>query len=378
MQLEKNRHLGNLDFGLLGALLGIIMIGTAAVISTTGARFGDFHPFLLKQCVSMLIGSSLAFLLYRWDYHDVHHLSRWLYLLNLASLILVRVVGHSELGAQRWIQVGPLTIQPSEIAKLIGIITLASFLDRQERFDRWIDLVPSVLYMLPAMGLILIQPDLGTSLVFVVIVVAMLYVAGAPGPRLALVTIGGLAIAVTWIVLHLHYPTHIWIPLKEYQLTRLIVFTNPDYDPSGLGYQISEAKLAIGTGGLFGQGLFHGTITQLNYLPEQYTDFIFASLTEELGFVGAGGLLLLFGIFIFRIVRVAGMARDKLGALLATGVGAMFAFHVVENVGMNLGVMPVAGIPLSFVSYGGTAMWVNLAAVGLVLTVWRNRRDIQF
>ncbi|MGE5673694.1 MAG: rod shape-determining protein RodA [Mycobacterium leprae] len=374
--MNSNKTYLQVDVILLILLGGILTIGLLAVSSTTQARFGNFQPFLIKQAGAAVVGGVAAWWIWRWDYHFLPQISKYIYIVNIGLLAAVLVLGHSALGAQRWIGLGPITIQPSETAKLLSILTLAVALDRQERFDRWTDLAPALLHILPAFGLIFLQPDLGTALVFVVTLFAMLYAAGYPGWKLSLIGGIGLAIIVGWIVLHLRY--HVKIPLKEYQLDRLIVFMDPQVDPSGLGYQISEAKVAIGTGGLFGQGLFHGVITHLNYLPEQFTDFIFSSISEELGFLGAGTLLLGFALLLSRIFRIAALARDRLGTLLAVGVGTMLAFHIVENVGMNLSLMPVAGIPLPFVSYGGSAMAMNVTAMGVVLSVWRHHREIQF
>lgn len=364
------------DLLLVLVLVAIALLGMLVVASTTQARFGDYHSFLIRQGGAALVGVILAWWLYRLDYHLIPAVSTWLYGLNLLLLVLVLAMGHQALGAQRWIALGPFSLQTSETAKLLGILTLAVVLDRQERMDRWQDLIPPLVHIAPVMGLILIQPDLGTTLVFVVTLAAMVYAAGFPGVRLVLLGLLGLAAITAWIVLHLRY--HVWLPLKPYQLNRLIVFVQPNVDAQGLGYQIGEAKLAIGSGGLWGEGLFRGAITRLNYLPEQFTDFAFAAMTEELGFAGAVGLVGLFGLLIWRIMHIAARARDRLGALLAVGVGAMLSFHIIENVGMNLGVMPVAGIPLPFISYGGSAVMVDIALVGVVLSVWRHRRDLNF
>ncbi|HEY3366151.1 MAG TPA: rod shape-determining protein RodA [Symbiobacteriaceae bacterium] len=365
-----------IDLPLVFLVAAIVTLGLLVVASTTQARFGDYHSFIIRQGGAALVGVVLALLFYRWDYHFLPAFATGLYVLNLLLLALVLVLGHQALGAQRWIALGPFSLQTSETAKLLGILTLAVCLDRQERMDRWQDLLPPLLHIAPVMGLIVIQPDLGTTLVFVVTLAAMIYVAGFPGWRIVLVGTLGLAAIVGWIFLHLRY--HVWLPLKPYQLNRLIVFVQPNVDAQGLGYQIGEAKVAIGSGGLWGAGLFKGAITRLNYLPEQFTDFAFAALTEELGFAGAATLLSLFGLFIWRIMRIGSMAKDRLGTLLAVGVGALFSFHIIENIGMNLSVMPVAGIPLPFISYGGSAMLVDVALVGVVLSVWRHRRDIQF
>ena len=227
------------------------------------------------------------------------------------------------------------------------------------------------------MLLILKQPDLGTSLVFLAITFAQLFVAGANRKLLFSLFGGGFFLAVLWITLHLNFP-QVWIPLKEYQLNRLIIFLDPWKDMQGAGYHVIQSQIAIGSGGFWGKGLFHGSQNQLNFLPEQHTDFIFSVLGEELGFIGALVLLVLFLALFWQLIRIGQQAKDLFGILLVTGVVAKLAFHMFINIGMTCGIMPVTGIPLPFVSYGGSAMWSNLISIGIALNVYLRRKKLTF
>jgi rod shape determining protein RodA len=223
---------------------------------------------------------------------------------------------------------------------------------------------------------VLKQPDLGTSLAFVAITLGILVAAGAPGRILAPIVVAGLGSVIGAVVAHFRWGLP--LPLEDYQLKRLIVFTNPGIDPLGSGYQLRQSIIAIGSGRLVGKGLFAGTQNQLRFLPFQHTDFIFSVIGEELGFIGGIAVLTLYLFVLWRGLRIAAMARDYFGALLSVGVVSMLAFHILINVGMTLGMMPVTGIPLPFMSYGGNSMITNMAAVGLLLNVYMRRHKIVF
>ncbi len=276
--------------------------------------------------------------------------------------------GQSALGAQRWIQLGPITIQPSEFSKLIMIIALANMLDKRKgKLNSFWDITQVFIYVGIPFLLVLKQPDLGTSLVFLAILFGMVYMAGISSRHLMIIF--GSALAVLPIFWHF---------LKDYQKKRLTVFIDPNVDPLGSGYHIIQSKIAIGSGMLFGKGLFSGTQSQLNFLPENHTDFIFAVIGEELGFVGAVVILLLYFILLYRGVKIAGAARDNFGMLLATGITSMMAFHVLVNVGMTAGIMPVTGIPLPLMSYGVSSLTTNLISIGILLNVYMRRQKIFF
>jgi len=313
------------------------------------------------------------------DYEKLAKHMWFLYVLNFLMLAAVIVMGYSTLGAQRWIQLGPVQVQPSEFSKLIIIITFASFLvDRGERLNRLRDLIPCFIFVGVPLLLILKQPDLGTSLVFVAIMFGMLYIAGARSALLAAVIIIALVLILGWLMAHYYYD--VWVPLKDYQFNRLVAFLDPWKYWNEDGYQVIQSQIAIGSGGLWGKGLYQGSQSQLNFLPgpEQHTDFIFSVVGEEIGFKGAVALFVLYFIILFRGLSIAAEARNKLGALLAVGVVSMFTFQIAVNIGMTVGIMPVTGIPLPFFSYGGSSLLTNMAALGLLLNVYMRRQKIIF
>jgi rod shape determining protein RodA len=283
-------------------------------------------------------------------------------------LVAVMVLGQSALGAQRWIQIGPITLQPSEFSKIIMIISLASILeDKIGKLNTFKDLLPVAAYLAVPFLLVLKQPDLGTSLVFLAIFIGMIFAAGVNLRLLAMIFGAGIAcLPVLW-----HF-------LKDYQKMRIMVFMDPNVDPLGSGYHIIQSKIAIGSGMLFGKGLFGGTQSQLNFLPENHTDFIFAVVGEELGFVGAAILLILYLILLYRGVKIAREASDNFGMLLAVGISSMLAFHVLVNVGMTTGIMPVTGIPLPLMSYGVSSLTTNMMSIGILLNIYMRRQKILF
>jgi rod shape determining protein RodA len=283
-------------------------------------------------------------------------------------LLAVMFVGQSALGAQRWIQIGPISLQPSEFSKLIMIVSLASLLDKRAgRLNSLKEVIPVFLYVGIPFLLVMKQPDLGTALVFLAILFGMIYVAGINTRVLMMIFGAGLAFLPIF-----------WHFLKDYQKMRLTVFIDPNVDPLGSGYHIIQSKIAIGSGMLFGKGLFGGTQSQLNFLPENHTDFIFAVVGEELGFVGAALILILYFILLYRGIKIAGIARDNFGTLLATGITSMLTFHVLVNVGMTAGIMPVTGIPLPLMSYGVSALTTNLISIGILLNIYMRRQKILF
>jgi rod shape determining protein RodA len=303
-------------------------------------------------------------------------------------LLAVIFFGNEAKGATRWITVtSSFAIQPSEFAKVFIIITLADFLAKREKnLNRFRDFIAPLLFVLIPMALICLQPDLGTALVFGAIFVGMMFVAGANPRKLGALLLGsGLIVG---IALWLHFATNLpsWLrfaqgiplPLKEYQLKRLIIFMNPASDISGDGFHIIQSIWAIGSGGLWGKGYRMGTQGQLNFLPEHHTDFIFSVVGEEFGFIGTISLLFFFCVFLLRSVRIATKSRDLYGTLIAVGIISMFAFHILVNVGMTSGIMPVTGIPLPLISYGGNNMLSNMLAIGLLLSINLRRRRLMF
>ena len=290
-------------------------------------------------------------------------------MVNLVLLVIVKFAGTSALGAQRWIQIGPFTLQPSEFAKLFMIICLARLLSQHpEGFHTWKSLLPVIALMGPPFVLVLIQPDLGTSLVFAAITFGMLYVSGFSMKIVKqIMAVFVVSLPAIWFFL-----------LHDYQKMRIRVLFDPNVDPYGSGYHVIQSKIAIGSGGFFGKGLFAGTQSQLNFLPENHTDFIFSVVGEELGFVGAMFLLFLFFIVLYRTLLIARNTTDRFGSLMAVGIMSMWLFQVLINAGMTLGIMPVTGIPFPFMSYGGSALVMNFMCVGLLMNIFMRRQKLLF
>ena len=376
---------GRLDWvslSVMGVLsfLGLLVIRVAT--ETTAGLTADPLHFVKRQIVWIVLGAIAILVVARIPYNSWGKYIPYLYWGTVGLLMFALVHGHSSLGASRWIGTQSVQIQPSEFAKISIIIFLAYHLSQKASLKRWRDLVSPIAYAALPMLLILKQPDLGTTLVFVIILITMLYMAGAPGWRLALLFGGGFLLVVIWIWAHLnlHIGSHS-VPLpfmSSYQLYRLLIFLHPNTDPLGAGYNIIQSKIAAGTGGIWGTGLLGTPPSQLTMLPESYTDFIFAVVTDTLGFVGAVGVLVLYFILIARGLSIAVAAKDRLGTLLAVGVVGMLAFHVVENAGMAIGVMPVAGVPLPFMSYGGSAYLTDALGIGVLMNVFLRRDTLMF
>ena len=406
--LSENRQWRSFDWSLLAAVLMLLITGLAAIFSAThGTAAGPEEVKRQLIYVVPAVVAMLAMLFY--DYAWLFSLSRWVYWGNIGLLAAVLVTGHSALGAQRWINLGFMTIQPSEFAKLALIITLAKLLSMRPARDARV-LVPVALHVAIPFALIFKQPDLGTSLVFCAITLGMLFWSGLPGgtmfallsPALSVSAsligwplwaayVAGLGVwawrffkaAPLWrgllvasnVVAAFAIPL-LWGLLKPYQRQRLVVFMNPEADPLGSGYHIIQSKVAIGSGGAYGKGFLEGTQTQLHFIPEQHTDFIFSVVGEELGFIGGVALVALYLFVVWRGIAIASRAKDDYGSLMAVGIVSMFLFHFFVNIGMTIGIMPVTGIPLPFISAGGTSLLTNAAAIGLLLSVSIRRRKL--
>lgn len=373
------RLLRHLDYSLLTAVVLLMLFGLIMVTSAsrTAPVAGDSLYFAKRQATWIVLGLVVMVIAMSVDYASLPRLANLIYIGNLCLLVAVLLVGQRGGGAQRWIQLGPFPLQPSESAKLALIITLAYLLSkREEPLSRWWEFIPPAIHMAVPMLLVLRQPDLGTSLVFLAILFGVLWMSGA-NHRILLGGYGaGLAVAVGAIIMHLRYGLS--LPLKGYQLKRLVAFLSPEADPLGAGYHLIQSKAALGSGRLIGQGLFQGTQNQLNFLPEQHTDFIFSVIGEELGFLGALVVIALFLFILTRLLSIVLTAKDSFGALLVAGAVSMLAFHILLNIGMTVGAMPVTGIPLPFLSYGGSSLLTNCALIGLALNVNMRRQKILF
>ncbi|KNZ69560.1 rod shape-determining protein RodA [Thermincola ferriacetica] len=379
MFVEK-KLLRNFDYTLLITVLIIIVFGLVILSSATHITAGkgdDPFGYVKKQLLWVIIGFISIAIVLRINYNSLSNYARYLYILNILLLLLVPVMGKESHGAKLWIPIGPFLLQPGEFAKLFIIITFANYLDKKQgKLERFVDLIPCFIHVGIPMLLIMAQPDLGTALVFIGILFGMLFIGGArPLHLLIVILIGALLVGIVLFgQLQLGWDK----PLKPYQLKRLTIFVDPYQDPREAGYHVIQSQVALGSGGLFGKGLYHGTQNQLNFLPEQQTDFIFSVVGEELGFAGAASLLLLFFILVYRGVLIGYNAKDMFGTLIATGIVSMITFHLLVNVGMAAGIMPITGIPLPLFSYGGSAMLTNLTAIGLLLNVNLRREKIMF
>jgi rod shape determining protein RodA len=364
----NRRLLKNLDITLVVSVLLLLGISLIVISSATHVTTATEDPYwyLQRQSIFTVVNILLIVFILSFDYHTFAKYAGVLYWFSVISLLAVRLVGQTALGAQRWIQIGPITLQPSEFAKIIIIITLAKMLENR-KLETLKDLLPVALHVGIPFALILVQPDLGTSLVFIAITVGMVFMAGIRTKLFVGIIASGLAVLpIFWQFLH------------DYQKKRLLVFIDPNIDPLGSGYHIIQSKIAIGSGMLFGKGLFNGSQSQLDFLPENHTDFIFAVIGEELGFIGAALILLMYFVVVYRGIKIAGEARDDYGTLLATGVTSMLLFHILVNVGMTAGIMPVTGIPLPFMSYGVSALTKNMVGIGILLNVYMRRQKIMF
>jgi rod shape determining protein RodA len=383
------RTFKNLDF-LFILFTFLLLAASLFILSTASINVDKANPlrYVKVQSYWILSGIFIAAVFAVIDYQKWRRLRWWIYALNLVFLLAVIFIGNAAKGATRWIAItSSFSIQPSEFAKIFIIITLAAFLaDRKGKLNNYRDFVLPFLFVLVPMLLIYKQPDLGTTLVFAAIFIGMMFIAGANPWKFGGLLLGGVCIIGLALWFHfatnlpwwLHWAQGLPLPMQDYQLKRLTIFINPNADKSGDGFHIIQSIWAIGSGGLWGKGYRMGTQGQLNFLPEHHTDFIFSVVGEEFGFIGTITLLFIFFIFILRSISIALKARDTYGTLIATGVIAMFTFHILVNVGMTSGIMPVTGIPLPLISYGGSAMWSNMAAVGLLLSVNLRRQRLMF
>lgn len=373
----ERRQLRDLDPLLFLATLLLVVCGLVVIYSATRSLPGVPHPhyYVQRQAQWAMLGVFAGIAVLAYDYRAFQKWTHILYLGTLLVLGAVLVLGFTASGAERWLALGPLRLQPSEFAKVSIILTLAAYLDKKQDFSRLSSLIGPLLHVAPPMVMIALQPDLGTALVFAAITLGMLYFAGAqPKHLLVLILCGAGAVVVAgYLSLQGYFPL-----LKAYQVRRLTVFLDPYADPTGDGWNVIQSMIAIGSGGFFGKGLFAGSQTQLNFVPARHTDFIFSVIGEEFGFLGAAFVLVLFALLIWRLLRTTVLAKDRFGMLIAGGIASMFFFHILVNVGMTLGVMPITGITLPFLSQGGSSLMANLICIGLASNVIMRRRKIHF
>ena len=355
MVLQAPRR-GSFDWGLLLAAAALVGLGLLMLYSATA--FDERGPFW-KQI--WWVGAALVVFLLAVGppYHLWASVALPIYLATLALLGLVLVAGHEVRGSNSWINVGPANFQPAEAAKVATALMLASFAAEKQGFGLTLrDALGMIAIVAAPVGLILLQPDLGSTLVFFPLLGVMMFIRGLRW-RVLVVALLAVLVAIPLV----------WPHLKPYQKERVVTFFHPEHDPRGSGWQVLQSQIAVGSGGLVGKGLGSGSQGQLNFLPDRHTDFIFAVLAEELGFAGAAAGLILYAVILYGCIETARAARDRLGLYLCMGVAALLGSQILINIGVILGWMPTAGIPLPFMSYGGSSMVTCVAALGLVLNV---------
>lgn len=368
--MDVRRILKNLDWFLILAV--VVLMGTGLVLidsathsyaMTTGKAW-----HVQRQSVFMLIGFAIIIVSLKFDYQDLRNYSKFIYIFNIILLLAVMVLGKTQLGAQRWIQIGSFSFQPSEFSKVFLIICLADFIERRiEWLENFKDYIPIFFYIFVPFVMVMKQPDLGTALTFIAIFIGMIFVCGFKWKWIAGCVVSFVALLPVF-----------WMVLQDYQKNRIRVFLNPELDPFGSGYHVIQSKIAIGSGGLLGKGWLEGTQSQLNFLPENHTDFIFAVAGEEFGFVGTAFIIFLYAVIIWRGISIAINAMDDFGTLLAVGVTSMFMFHILVNIGMTAGIMPVTGVPLPFLSYGVSSLITNMMLVAILLNIKTRQQGLSF
>lgn len=369
-RMARKAPLRHLDPTLLFTTLALAAFGAVMVYSATFSARADLgldpSTFLKRQIAYAVLGALALLLMASLDYRYVRAFAPVIYGISIVALVLVLTpMGDVVAGARRWIDLGFFQAQPSELAKIAAIISIAALLAERKGEIRGMDVVLALGVIAVPSALILLEPDLGTALVFVFITAVLLLLAGA---RIRHFLGLGLVCLVTVIAA---FQTG---AVKDYQKDRLTAFLDPAPDIRSEGYNLTQSKIAIASGGFRGRGLgAENTQTALNYVPEQHTDFIFTAVGEQLGFLGSATLLALFAFLIWRALRIASLSRDMFGTLVAGGIAALWVFQIFVNMGMTMGIMPITGIPLPFISFGGSSMVTNFVAVGLLLNIHMRR-----
>jgi rod shape determining protein RodA len=358
---------------MIGLIVAIALIGLSAVYSATFTAKGPSSLYY-KQLIWVSLGIIIMFFALIPDYHTVGRYAYVLYAASVVLLLLVMVMGRTGMGAQRWLAIGPFAFQPSELAKLSLTLALARYFAEDPKRGGYglRDLtIPGVMVLIPLV-LVLKQPDLGTALMLLltsalIVIIAGLHVRSV----LIMLLIGATVVSAVFLVSPVRHK--IWGSLKPYQQNRIRAFIDPSSDPLGSGYHANQSKIAVGSGQITGRGFRKGTQSQMAFLPERHTDFIFAVIAEERGFIGTGLMVILYLVLLLIGVDAAKNAKDRLGALMAGGIVSMISLYVFINVGMAVGIVPVVGVPLPLVSYGGTSIITTFIALGLLLNIQTRR-----
>ncbi|PIQ89029.1 MAG: rod shape-determining protein RodA [Candidatus Omnitrophica bacterium CG11_big_fil_rev_8_21_14_0_20_42_13] len=347
--------------------LVIAIIGLLTIYSTSHKDGAIFF----RQFLWLFFGIGAFFIFYNFNYRKFYDLAFGFYLLSIVFLVLVLVSGRVKLGAQRWLELGVFNFQPSELAKFSVILCLARYFSQKDAYNVKLRIrdtgffrtvfIPALLVAFPAL-LIMQQPDLGTAIIFIFVFIALIFVAGVKKRYVfSLLALNLISLPVAW-----HF-------LKDYQKERLLVFINPNLDPLGAGYTVIQSKIAVGSGRLFGLGWLSGTQNTLNFLPERHTDFIFSCFAESMGLIGSFILLAIFYMLFNECIKIIYSTKDPFGRLLIIGIMSVIFFQVVVNICMTIGVMPVVGIPLPLVSYGGTSMFMTFMGLGIIGNISKRR-----
>lgn len=365
MSPMDRRLLASIHWPLLGVIALLFGIGVLNLYSASGFRMGDgvsLQLYYQKQCIWGLVGLGCMLVLTLVDYRYLKHAAWPLALAALTLLLLVPVMGKTVYGAKRWLDFGFFSFQPSELAKFSTLLLGATLLSRESTKLGWLELLFVLAVSVPPVALVVVQPDLGSGLNILLLLAGLILYRG----------LAGRVFKVLLVLLPPLVPCA-WFFLKPYQKLRILTLFNPERDPLGSGYHIIQSQIAIGSGQMWGKGFLEGTQSQLRFLPEKHTDFALAVFAEEWGFVGGVVLVALFCIFLYLIFTTARDAKDRFGSFLAAGVFFYFFWQILINMGMVLGIMPVVGIPLPFISYGGSATIVNFCLIGIVLNVSMRR-----
>lgn len=365
--IEK-RFFRNFDWFIFALAIFLSIIGIMTIYSATRPVGFEEHPdFYIKQICWLLIGIGVLFFAVRFDYIWLGRLSLPIYIAGLVLLVAVLIAGKKGMGAQRWLSLGFISFQPSEFFRIIFVIMLSRYFCSVQENMGFFTIIKTffILAFIPLL-IIILQPDLGTAIILLALFVSLSLIKGLHKKIIVFFSIIAI-ISVPFI------GDIFWKGLKDYQKNRLVAFLQPEADPAGIGYHINQSKVTIGSGGILGKGYLNGTQGPLRFLPERQTDFIFSVFAEEWGLIGSLLLIFLYLLVIFRGIDTALKAKDEFGRLLASGITFMLAIYTAINIGMTLGVMPVVGIPLPFMSYGGTALVSNFIAIGILINI-RTRR----
>ena len=364
----KLKSFKKFDFIFLFTMIALCIYGLIILKSATLSYGTD--SYMKSQIAAIILGLFAILFLVLLDYEFLGKMYIPIYIICNLFLIAVLIwgFGEDEHGARSWLEMGPIIFQPSEFVKIGLIISLAKFIDNnKEKLNEPATLLKILAFAGLPVVLILKQPDAGTALVFVFFIAIMLFVAGIKWRYIGMALLAGLAAIPV-----------LWFRMDEYQQNRFFDFLEPERNPIGTGYQALQGKIAIGSGKIFGRGLFNGVFTQFNYIPEKQNDFIFAVLVEELGFIGGIVLIGLYFLLITRMIRIARNCNDLFGSLMVVGITSIFVFHIWENIGMTIGLMPVTGIPLPFISHGGTFMLTSMIGIGICLSVGLHREALTY